>query len=1023
MKFSALLAPLLGAALLSLVLANTVLPSRQVTAERRYHTFEIRLGSTVAGTAQLFYNAGRNYNETDSARAPVPAGAPTLLRFRLDAESIRTLRFDPLDADGTLTLADALIRRPDGSVLKRFAPEAFVPRNQIASTRIDGDTLTLRPQPGANDPFLEVLLDTGSLNLPARERPDLWPYVRRALPVFALLAPLLLLGVTLARRGQTALSARLAALAAWGRRHPTRALAAAAALAVVASSYPVVFTGASYVSPNYGTLLLYDRYPTLPGYHDAKPVDVRGADVGAIMWQHVPMAFVQARSWFRDFEVPLWNRYNSGGNALLGQGQYMVGDPLHTIVLLGGGSAASWDLKYLAAKWLLGLACGLLVWHTARHLPAALLVAALSVFSGFFAFRANHPAFFSFCYGPWVLYAWCRVASATSRRGLFGSLLGLVAACWFLLTSGTVKEAYVSLLVLNFSGLVLTLCAPLSWAERGRRIAGAVAAGVVFLLLAAPVWVTLLDTIASSYSSYNQAFAYQLQPALLLGLFDEILLRPFWSGELVFNPSANFGVLLGVLALLVNLRPLLRTPAALGFALAALLPLAFVFGFVPPQWIASWPFFGNIHHIDNSFGIPLIHLLTILAGFGLASAATRLRGPEGRGDLLLGGVMLLGLVALYVGYTQAVHRSTYTYLHWGETVPRSAFVWGCFASLLLGAVTTALVARHGLVRGRLGLAGGCVLAAALLVLLWRHGMQAGSAHPAYTLNAAPRVQLDAPSPALQAVQADARGAPFRVAGLRNNFFPGWSATYGLEGIGGPDALMNAHIRALQEAFGVERVWDWRFVVTPENLATARPFLDLLNVRYLLADSSDRPGLSPRLTLVSPADLDVWRNETAWPRAYFTNRVATYQNAADFAALVRASDQRPLAAVQSSDRDLPALPRGDLAGRTIVPATAYRLTNNTTSFTVNATAAGVIVLGEAWVARDFTATVNGQPATLFRINHAFKGLAVPQAGTYQVTVRYRPHHFALSLGLAGVGLAAVGGTGWWVYRRYPAASRS
>jgi hypothetical protein len=300
-------------------------------------------------------------------------------------------------------------------------------------------------------------------------------------------------------------------------------------------------------------------------------------------------------------------------------------------------------------------------------------------------------------------------------------------------------------------------------------------------------------------------------------------------------------------------------------------------------------------------------------------------------------------------------------------------------------------------------------------------MHLRSAHPDYTLNAAPRVELDARSPALAALAADARGLPGRAVGLGNNLFPGWSGTYGLEGINGPDALMNPHMRALQEAFALERVWDWRLVFNPGNLDAARPFLNLLNVRYVLAAPAERAALAPKLTLVSPADLDVWRNESAWPRAYFTNRVATYANVADFAALVRQGDARPLAAVQSSDRNLPALPRGELATRAVVPATAYRLTNNTTSFRIDAPSAGVIVLTEAWLPRDFTATLNDQPAVLFRVNHAFKGLSVPQGGTYRITVRYRPHHFALSLGLCFLGLAAAGGTGWWVYRRPPVHS--
>ena len=62
-----------------------------------------------------------------------------------------------------------------------------------------------------------------------------------------------------------------------------------------------------------------------------------------------------------------------------------------------------------------------------------------------------------------------------------------------------------------------------------------------------------------------------------------------------------YGILslvLGVLAFLVYLRPLAANPYARGVGLGALLPVVFVFGFVPPRWIALWPILGNIHHID-----------------------------------------------------------------------------------------------------------------------------------------------------------------------------------------------------------------------------------------------------------------------------------------------------------------------------------------------------------------------------------------------------------------------------------------
>ena len=55
--------------------------------------------------------------------------------------------------------------------------------------------------------------------------------------------------------------------------NPTRAVLIVSAVAVIASAYPIVFLGRSLVSPNLGTTLLYDRFPTLPGYRSSAMTD------------------------------------------------------------------------------------------------------------------------------------------------------------------------------------------------------------------------------------------------------------------------------------------------------------------------------------------------------------------------------------------------------------------------------------------------------------------------------------------------------------------------------------------------------------------------------------------------------------------------------------------------------------------------------------------------------------------------------------------------------------------------------
>jgi hypothetical protein len=108
---------------------------------------------------------------------------------------------------------------------------------------------------------------------------------------------------------------------------------------------------------------------------------------------------------------------------------------------------------------------------------------------------------------------------------------------------------------------------------------------------------------------------------------------------------------------------------------------------------------------------------------------------------------------------------------------------------------------------------------------------------------------------------------------------------------------------------------------------------------------------------------------------------------------------------AANATLARLPR-DYERRQVVPATDYRLTNNTTSFIIHAPRAGVIVLHESYFPGDFRVTVNGKPAGDFRVNHAFKGVVVEASGLYRVTFTYRPRHWTLALTLAGLGLAGL-----------------
>ena len=489
----------LAASVLSVVVTLPFMPFARDSAPR--YRFEVVLANTQFGVAQLFHDSGTGFAEQASSRAEVEPGGNRTITFAIPAGQIRALRFDPTDRPGVVTLSSAKLLSPSGAVLRTFGPDDFRPAGNIASALPGPDgTLVITPVADSYDPMTDVVLGE-PLELPSTQTP-LWKAgLLYTAPTWVAIA---LLAGYFQRRGlRLAIPGR-----AWIERRPLRALAVVAGAAVIISNYPVVFLGKSFASPNFGAALLYEATPTLPGMRDRETEDVKGSDVGPLFWQNMTHAMIQ-RDALLAGEWPLWFRYNSAGTELIGQGQSMFGDPLHFLVIVGSGSAWAWDAKFLLAKWLFALGLGLLALRVSGHLRAALIVAASAAFFGFFSYRINHPAFFSFCYAPWILVTWFQLQVAGSLRARLLACGGLLLANWAELNSGTAKEAYMLVLSLNLVGAWVVLLGAEPWRRRVATLLSALATGVILILLSAPIWLTFLDALRSSYTSYNAPSAFQ----------------------------------------------------------------------------------------------------------------------------------------------------------------------------------------------------------------------------------------------------------------------------------------------------------------------------------------------------------------------------------------------------------------------------------------------------------------------------------------------------------------------------------
>jgi hypothetical protein len=781
---------------------------------------------------------------------------------------------------------------------------------------------------------------------------------------------------------------------------PQAILCALAMVATLLACAPLLFLGKSLLSPgNHGVDLFYERCPALPGYADCSIEQVHGADVGAMAWAFFPLSVAQERSIRAFGEFPLWNRYNSAGTSMIGQGQMMLGDPIQWLSWLVGVDALIFDLKFVLLRAVFAAALGVSVFVVTRALVPSALVAFASPFIGYFIYRVNHPAIFTLCYSALILLAWLKLIYGEERRRL-AWVAGLMLANWLVLNSGTAKEAYMAILTLNALGAALFVVERSRLGPRFRQYSLLVAAaGICFLMMASPVWGSLFDAIRGGTSNYALPAAHQLRPQLFLGFVDNFyFLLSAGTYFPAINPLLFTGFAAGLLCALRKASAQLRRPA-LVLSAGCLALLAVAYGVLPGQWLLHVPFVRNIIHIHNTFSTIVLVPACILAGIGFAHLGAQADSRERRKLLLVVALMLAGLLLAYLPVLDALLASLFAV----DAVPYTIAVLG--SAVLLPALLFRMA------RGRMSYAGVLACLIMFALVLGRGAMYPGDVFDNLVLNPKHRVNLTVRPQILNRLALAMRAEPSRALGLGGVLFPGYNATLGLESINGPDAIWNRRYRELTESLGMPflKSWGWRMEFHESHLATHAKQLDLLGVGVVLTSRRLSAGAGLEY-VVEDARVAAYSRTHAWPRAFYTDRLVAYDNVQALAERVAHGDGKPFVALeQGSAQANPLMSRllgaAPAAGAGVmVKARDYALTNNTTSFTIDAPAAGVVYLGETDEPGGFSVTINGAAATYLTANHAFKAVLVDRPGTYRITFRYWPARLSVYLTVAGLGLA-------------------
>jgi hypothetical protein len=766
----------------------------------------------------------------------------------------------------------------------------------------------------------------------------------------------------------------------WSAQYPALAIVLVSLLAVVVNCYPVIFCGKSFASST-GVAMVYDMWPPLPGMASMPQTSNHGSDTAAMLVWDIPAGFIESRSLLEHGELPLWDRYGHAGYTFIGQNVTMLGDPLQFIVIFGHGSAWAWDIKFLTAKFLFCAGFGLLILRLLGNRLLSLISAAMAAYCGAFFYINNHPAFFVFCYAPWILLsalAWLDLQSGHPVRwGLVWLLVNF--ACF---NAGHVEAAVVLIGGLNLTAVVYALI-------RHRNIPNAIGilgrlgiGTLLFLGLAAPVWISFLTTLANSYSAHSQILVWQLPFQVLVGAFDDVFYNLMRTDAMAAPaPAASLLVLVGCILSVLRWRQLQKELFFWINCGAIALSGSCVFGLIPASVLMAVPMMNRVGHLDTDISYWLVIPLTIQSAYGFKCLLETNNFRRTAMDLLWAALILAAMILMFC-FSGYVNRP----IPWD-------YIFGVGTGALCAPLLFAFLKSRNHYISAPGWAAIIVLA---FIPHFRFGLY-NFGRDTWLMLPGQRTTLNAPSPAIDKIKAD-NSAPFRIVGMRWNFYGDYAAVHDLEDIRSCAPLSNReYVNLIKHFPGFQFAEPWMVEVT--NLVAAQPLLNLLNVRYLMG--STRVSLPPELDfrVVDRSDFGVVENLEAWPRAFFSDKVVSISSNEEFIKQLSENGRKPFIALSPEEmKRQPGLrPLETTVDAIISPATKYRLLPNSTAFDVHAASAGMVCLTEGQ-AEDFTAQANNEPKEVLTVNRAFKGIYLDKPGDYHVEFTYRPRYWRLACAL-------------------------
>jgi hypothetical protein len=727
--------------------------------------------------------------------------------------------------------------------------------------------------------------------------------------------------------------------------------------------------------------------------------------------------------------VPLWNPYIMAGRPLLADGQSAVFSPF---------SVPSYVLPFwnsLAVAAVLKLFLGALgVFVLARVLGlrfgGALLAGTVFAFGTFFVVWLAWPLTSVYAFIGWTL----ALTELVIRRPGRLTVAGLAAVVGLQFLGGHPESSFhllfTTVVFFVFRALYHRRREGLAMRELVRPMAGFAIALAAGAGLGAVVLAPFLEFIAHSNDlSHRTSVAAGYWPRKYIGA---LFLHDYWGRPTQVDLEAFMqvrGWYAGAATLMLSAAALIigrRRGERWAVVLYALFCTCMVIG-IPPVFgiVSKLPGFDAAH--NERLLIYVLLSLALLAGWGLDDlGAITLPRPSRRVVLAAGAtIFCIPIVWLIAAGTLNLHELwAGLKVAWGFQHPplppagsdvqgtvTAAIVRDSSLEIWLPLAGAALLLIFLRVRGRLNTSWFVALTVLVLVIdLFRANMG---------FNPAIRTSTAAP-PVTGAIRYLQSQRPNRFVGVSTTQFaeplpPDLAMTFGLYDARGYDFPVEKRFDALWRRNVAPGIGDF---TQPEEFATATPAalraLDLLSVKDLIVGPLQAikfPVKGPGITVAYKGkDAVVYNNANALPRVFVVDHVDAVPNELAQLATVTAPgfDGRGVAVTSGP---VPGLSQSTHAASP-AGASAHLVSYGGQKIVIHATATApsLLVLTDDFYP-GWSATVDGRPASVQRVDYLLRGVAIG-AGTHTIVFSYDPTSWTvgwvISL-LTLLGLAVAVGT--------------